>query len=481
MNNDLVQQFKRLFDHRTGILEGVRAVAFRNIDHLTRAMRREGIDRFTTPASMVCVQDAMVRDQGLDPTPMNRWLLSCGTFNAWEIYLCLLFAEVESYSSMRNSCALPTLDELINRNTPVFHALKTMRDKLLHPTKDVPFETTLTQYFGKVEQRYPTHFLFAKHLQTLLDRYLRSLWNHLAHTLAHDVARLPDNELHAFLTQGELDLRRALARANNTINKRRVEKLLQDHLEFARNRKLGSRRRDDPLDKEQGKRVRRLHDVKMTLIRSAPLPTTDYHFPTAVQAPFHETLFSYIPTLPEPETQGFYRGALLPPYLLRARRDHVTLVFRSTLLFSESLHNIDAILRNHFPGKSRSEIMELKDWPTKLPIPATLREIVTVATWVSPSIVALALLADPLRVYRSVIVAKPELSIVELCSLATDDNLAKLFAWRNTVFHVPDKRIANPYRLAKQLLDISPYDKFRELISGLWRFFLPGDALRDAD
>ena len=38
MNNELVQSFERLYDHRTGILEGVRLVAFRNIDHLARAM-----------------------------------------------------------------------------------------------------------------------------------------------------------------------------------------------------------------------------------------------------------------------------------------------------------------------------------------------------------------------------------------------------------------------------------------------------------
>ena len=480
MNSDLVQHFEHLYDHRTGILEGVRLVAFRNIDHLVRAMGREGIDRFTTSASIVSVQDAMVRDQGLQPTPTSRWLLSCGTFNAWEIYLCLLLAEVESYRLMRSSFALPPLDELIDRNAPAFDALKTLRDKLLHPTKDVPYETTLGHYFREVEQHYPTHFLFAKHLQTLLDQYLRNLKDHLVDALYDDIARLPDNQLRAFLTREELDLRRALAQADNTVDKQAVEKLIRDHDEFIRGLTLDPVRRNDPLVKGQRKQIHLLHGVKMKLLRATPLPTTDYHSPMAVQAPIHETLSSFIPIPPEPDTKGFYRGSLLPPPLHRAQRDHVTLVFRSTLLLSESLHNADAILQNHFPGKSRSDILGLGDWPTRVPIPSTPEEIATAATQTSPGMVALALLADSLRVYRGIISANPELNVPELHRVATGDNVTKLSAWRNTVFHVPDIRVRDPYRIESQLfLDISLDNYCRDLISGLWRFFLRGDGLRD--
>ena len=89
----------------------------------------------------------MIRDQDLEPTPTRRWHLACGISDTWEVYLCLLLAEVESYRSMSDSFALPPLDELLNRNEPVLDALKTLRDKLLHPTKDVPYETTLVHYF----------------------------------------------------------------------------------------------------------------------------------------------------------------------------------------------------------------------------------------------------------------------------------------------------------------------------------------------
>ena len=172
------------------------------MDHLARAMKREGIERFTTPASIICVQNAMIREQGLEPTPVRRWLLECGLSNAWGIYLCLLLAEVESYRAMADSFSLSPLVELIDRNATALQALRTLRDKLLHPTKDVPYEQTLLDYFREVESHYPIHFLFAKHLQTLLDQYLRELKDHLINTLAGDMAHLSDKQLHAFFKRG---------------------------------------------------------------------------------------------------------------------------------------------------------------------------------------------------------------------------------------------------------------------------------------
>ena len=472
MNNDLVQRFERLYGHRTLILEGVRAVAFRNIGHLARTMHREGIDRLTNPASLVCVQDAMLRDQGLQPTPTSRWLLSCGTFNAWETYLCLLLAELESYRSMRNSYALPPLDELIDEHALVVDSLETMRNKLLHPTKDVPYETTLVRYLNEVERRYPSHYFFAEHIQTLLDQYLHDLKDHLVVTLSDDIARLPDYQLHAFLAMEERFLRQALARAENTIDKNAIGELLRDHDELVRRLRIDRRQRNEPLDGEQTKRIRRLHDVKMKLVGTTPMPATDYHSAAAVQTPIHETLSSYIPIPPESDPKGFYRGSLLPPPVHDAQGDYATLIFRSTLLWNESLHSTDAMLRDHFPGKSRSEIRKLDDWSTRLPIPTTPEEIATAATDTSPCMVAFALLADPLRTYRSVVSASPELNVSELNRVATDDKIAKFSAWRNIVFHVPDIRVHDPYRLESQLLATSPEEYYMDLFSGLWRFFL---------
>ena len=475
MNHTLVQHFARLYDHRTSILEGVRAVAFRNINHFDRAMKREGIDRFTTPASILCVQDAMVRDQDLEPTPIHRWLLAWGTFNAWEVYLCLLLAEVESYRSTRDSFTLPPLDTLIHQNASVLEALKTLRDKLLHPTKDVPYEKTLTEYFREIERRYPLHYRFAEDLQTLLDQYLRDLKEHLGDAFADDLGRLPDNQLHAFLTQEARDLRHALAQAESTIDKKAIEDMIREHNEFASKLRLDPDRRKVPLDPNQRKQIHRLYTAYKTLRRIPPFPSITDHSSTAVQAPMHDQLSSCIPIPSEPDTKGFYRGSLLPSSLLRFQSDHATLVFRSTLLYSESLHHTEALLRNSFPGKSHSEILNLKDWETQLQRPITPEDIAASQKRTSPGMVALALLADPLRVYRNVVSASPGLSVAELDRVATGDHVAKLSAWRNTIFHVP--RGSDPYQLERQFRETSLGDAYMALVSGLWRFFLRGDRL----
>ena len=308
----LLQHFERMCLHRTDILEGIRTIAFRNMDHLTRAMKREGIHRFTTPASIITVEDAMVRDQGLEPTPTHRWLLEAGTHIPWEIYLCLLFAEVESYRSMSASFAFPPLDKLIDLNRAVLNTLKILRDKLLHPTKDVPYEKTLARYFREVKGRYPAHFHFAADLQVLLDRYLHDLKNHLVEAFADETAQLPDNKLHAFFALEESGLKHALAEANNTVDKNAIGKLLLKHHGFVRGLKIDPGRRDDPLTKRQEKQIRDLYEFGK-LLAVTPLPTPNYRSPAAVQPPMHDTLSTYIPVPLSSDTQGFYRGSPLPP------------------------------------------------------------------------------------------------------------------------------------------------------------------------
>lgn len=476
MNWDLVQHFRRFHDHRTGVLEGVRAVAFRNVDHLSRAMEHAGINKFTSEKSVARVQDAIIREQGLQPTATQRWLLGCGLSNAWEVYLCLLLAEVESYRSMRISFALTPLDELLDGNASVLEALKILRDKLLHPTKDVLYEETLTRYFREVEDRYPLHLLFAKHLQTLLDQYLRELKDHLFNSFVDEVARQPDNQLQAFLTREERDLTRGLARATDDFDKKAVEKLLREHQELAISMKVDPAKRDAPLHKRQWKKVQQLLDLKRLLLVT-PMPKSDYHSPTTVQAPMHETLSSYVPIPPTPDAQDFYRGAHLPSPLDRSRDDYAALVFRSALLLSESLHYADAQLQKLFPGKSRSEIRALDDWTTRFPAPVTPEDIAIARSESSPGMVALALLADPLREYRRAVATNPTLRVPELRRIATNAKATHLAALRNIVFHVPDARVRNPYRVEVKFLATVTDDYHQKLISGLWRFFLRGDQL----
>ena len=455
--------------------------AFGSLDHFTRTMVREGIDRIRTPASMNRIHDAMLREQGLESNSTQIWLRSCAGCNAWEVYLCLLLAEVESYRSMRGSFASSPLDQLIDRNEPALDALRTLRDKLLHPVKDVSYDETVARFFREAERRYPSHFLLAKHLQTLLDQYLGNLKEHLANAFADELARLPDNQLHAFLTEEERDRRHGLARAQNASDENATEagtSLLQDHDKFVRDLRVDPARRNDPLGIEQMKQVRHLRSV-ITSLRVSPLPTIAYHSPEAVQAPIHEALHSWVPRTFVTDSDGI-RGSLLPRPLRRTRPDYVTLVFRSALLFNECLHHSEAYVRNLFPGKSPGEIMEFPDWQARATVASTPDELSALKKETSPGAVALAMLADPVANYQRIVSATPKLSLARLRDVVTGESAARLSAWRNTVFHVSSRKVGEAVRLERKVLDTSLLENYPDLVSGLWQFFFSGDQLGDS-
>ena len=439
-------------------------------------MGEAGIDKFANEGSVVRVQNAMLREQDMEQTPTQRWLLGCALSNSWDVYQCLLLSEVESYRSMRDAFELAPLDELLDCNGSALELLKDARNKLLHPTKEISYEEALAGYFREIEHRYPMGLLFAKHLQTLLDQYLRELKDSLVNSFIDDVARLPDNQLQAFLDREEGGLARALDRTDNATDRTAIEKLLRKHHELAIGLQIDPAKRDAPLRNGQGKQIRQLHDFRK-LLPEALMPTTDYHSPSAVQAPIHETLSSYIPFPSTSDARGFYRGAHLPSPFDRSPKDYATLVFRAALLLSESLHYADAMLQRAFPGKSRSEILALGDWTARVPVPATAEDIATAQVGASPGVVALALLAEPLRTYRSVTAKNPALRVPELRGIATNEKAAQLAAIRNSAFHVPDGRAKVLDRAERRFLTTAPDDFHMKSISGLWRFFLSGDGI----
>ena len=133
LSMDSIKHYANLQYHRSTILEGVRLAAFRNMDHLGRAMTAVGVSAFTEDREIVAVQDQMLRDQGMDPSPANRWLLGMATWYTWEVYLCLLFAELESYiqESKRNpSLVFGPLEEFLTHNGTVVQQMEILRHKM---------------------------------------------------------------------------------------------------------------------------------------------------------------------------------------------------------------------------------------------------------------------------------------------------------------------------------------------------------------
>ena len=340
---------------------------------------------------------------------------------------------------MKSSYHFTPLDELIDENQPVLDALKLMRDKLLHPRKDIPYQSAVLQYYREVKRRYPLRFLFAEQIQTLIDRYLHSLAEHLLDTLFDRVSRLPDNQFFAYINRGDHHLKRAITQADDVHDKNTIRTLLRHKKDLSRNLKFDFDRRNQPLSKEQKKRIAGLYEVQMMLLRMPPLPTIDNHPATAVQLPMHDFLSSFIPVPSETDTRGFYLGSQLPPPLNRARQEYVTLILRSTLLLSESLHGADSWLQDQFPDKTRSELLSLLDQPSRLRRPTTPEDFVQSAKRTAPGMVALALLADPLMAYMTTASANPRLQIPGTQRIPPPLKTSKSFLPGETPYlHVPD-------------------------------------------
>ena len=467
----LVRHLERIYNHRLYVLEGIRVAAHRNMDHLTRTMRSFGIERFTSDASLIAVQNRMLQDQGLQPNPTQRWLLGSSASNAWEVYLCLLYAEIESYRSNRGPFRFPTLDAFIRDNSEAIRAMKSLRDKLLHPKKDVIYEKTLS------DLAYETAHgpqVFARSVQLSLDQYLRALKDHLIESYSGEVARLPDNLLRAFVEREASHLTNALIRADDTGDKQAIRRLIDDHGQFSNSLKLHPARRNDPLNMRDRKHLRRLDWAKAVLI-SARLPDGDFAPESAIQTPVHARLSSFIPVPPQSNVPFFF-GPRLPQFIGPAREDYLTLTFRSMLLFNESYQHGESLLLKSFPGKTLAEIRKVDDWKACIPRPETWEGMMAAAIDTSPGMVALALLTDPLKAYRRATKCATELVIPEIERFATPDRTRTLYAWRNSIFHVPDSRIDKPERLELEFGQTCPIDYYPSVIRGLLRFFLAGDS-----
>ena len=470
----LVQHFIQMHHHRCVVLEGVREAAFRNVDHLTRTMRELGIERITKPTSLARVQDRMLRNQGLQPSASQRWWLGCAAMNTWEIYLCLLSAEIEAYVSMRGSFPCPELDEFIQVNTAVLARLKALRDKFLHPAKEGLYDGLFRGFAEATEQYYPSHLPFGKHLQILLDQHLERLKEYLADSITNEIAHLPENAFHALLAREASLLDNALRIADGRSEREAIQRLIDDHKQVPEHLGLQASSNREPLDKRQEKRVCQLFRL-MKLMGSKPLPSTDYiSVSNGTQTPIHDNLFSLIRIPRNFQSSGYFLGTQLPSFVRSTQGDYANLVMRSVLLFNETYQFNVARLKRVFPSMSNAEILRTPNWSRRL-MPACPEDYLRVQSGSSPGMVSLALLADPLRMYANIVSRRPELRVSSLDRAADENNLKRFSAWRNTVFHVPDSRVQNVERVELDYLDIASPDEHRELFTGLARFYLRGD------
>ena len=169
-----LRHYRNLRWHRSTILEGIRRLAVRNINHRVRVMIRLGVGVDTQMIDAKTVFDRLHEDQGMPANVNARPMVVPINTMPWEMYLCLLHAELESYlaASRRDSgLVFPPLEEFLDSRRAVVKDLKKIRDKVLHPANGIMLDDALDS-FEKAGTRLDGHYLkLVFDAQRRLDEY----------------------------------------------------------------------------------------------------------------------------------------------------------------------------------------------------------------------------------------------------------------------------------------------------------------------
>ena len=184
-----IGRYRNLFHHRSVILEGIRKVAHRNMAHAidTITLLTEFGISSDDPDWAKQILSKMLADQGEEDDEPNRLLLWFATYYSMQVYLALLYAEVEFYQKQcRTSGATrdSDLDSYLDAVPDFIDPLRNVRDAFLHPLKG---QVITLQGIADVSNSFSLAF----ELQNELDKYLIRLQEQLANRAKWLLQKLP--------------------------------------------------------------------------------------------------------------------------------------------------------------------------------------------------------------------------------------------------------------------------------------------------
>ena len=397
IDTSLLKYYVKLRDHRCGITEGIRVIAFRNADHMIRSREQLGVKDTSDDASRVHVQDKMLEDQGLEKTDNNRWLLELATSVPWEIYMCLLYAEIEHYrtvSHKHKALVYTPLADHLALHPHLVQSLREVRDSLLHPLKETTHKENLQRFTEDAGRAGPGPVPALVTMENLIDDYLEWFRTSLIESLADEISKQPDEEIFEFNRRHVNRLTNMIANSESLEARIATKKLLDEWQESDESLALNVQP-DFVLSTSQRRRVSQWEKVMDTL--ALPLPERPYLKSRAsVQTPIHRELSSFIPA-PPTEGQPAWTGQALPEYLQRNRSGFIGLLVRSVMIYNEPYTAIVADFEAKSPNKFRADILNSDEMVREFVqglLPLETREDIRRAEMrTSPSTVAMALLA----------------------------------------------------------------------------------------
>ena len=476
IDSSLLKYYSRLRDHRCGITEGIRVIAFRNMDHLTTVSQQLGITGRIDEDSYSRVQDRMLEDQGLEKTDASLWWLGYATLIPWEIYMCLLYAEIENYKLVlrkHSSLVYQPLEDYLASHQAVVQSLEDARDALLHPLK-ADYGEAVRRFMDGANLTAPDYRIALVEVQSIVDDYLECLRDSLIESVLEEAEALSLEQLYEQCRNQVAGLTSLLAQASSIDERVTIEKMLQEDIAYQDRFRLYV---DPDVDLTPGQQQQLARWQQNMDDLTWPLPKRPYELnPASIQTPIHPELFFFLPRLPT-ENQESLTGHLLPRFVRERRSGCLPLLLRSLTLFNESYSADVEAITAMFPNTPRNEIIgddDLRREFVQRAFPLeTVGDYQRAVLRTSPFIVAQALLAEPLRLYKQITSDRPELKREEIEQRVIGEVLATLLRLRNVVFHVPDDR-TDMLKAEKDFhRKASAMGDYREIFGGLWRFYMP--------
>ena len=482
IDNNLLQNYRKLRLHRCAIVEGVRVIAFRDMDHLyTTRVRLRAMD-WGDAEAMTCVYNKMLENQGLAQTEANRLALVWSSRAAWEIYMCLLYAEIEHYEAVSKkdpNIRYEPLDSYLKSHKALIDHLQNLRDALLHPLKETSYYHSLSQFSIEARQTAPDIFLALEHLQGLIDQFLESFREALLASLDDETVIQPDAATFEYFRRLR-ELERALMDASVSVD--------SDGLKEAREKWIDEAEAfDGILDQIPGhdlapsprqiQRVERWERIWKTLL--LPLPQRPYDKSTeSVQTPVDDKLepVMRLAILAAASRWPADAEQSLPENVLRNRVKINELLIRSISMCNESYVAIIADYKSEFPNTPIEALFQseesFQEAMSQVLSSELNKNIEQALVKVAPFTVAIALLAEPLRIHNGTVPTGHNSGCDAIDTPSSEASLGVLSRLRNTVFHVPHEG-ADLFRTSQDLWRSSlSHTEYVKIVDGLLGFFI---------
>ena len=445
----LVFPYRNLFYHRTVILEGIRKIAFRNMIHLVNTidfLEDSQCNAIRNDLQIEHIKAKMLSDQGVTDNRFNRSIIEWATFFPIQLYLALLYAEIEFYQCniAQNSLYFDeTFSNYIEDNKECMNTLRHFRNSFLHPSTDQDYSELAFL------QTSPSYNM-APELQKELDEYIVRLRMRLLNTLEETLYQLP--ELQQLFCQN-MFLNINMIRMSNYQDLQGFEyregqaKLLSTKIkqisDIARSWQPTSKQKDI------GYRL-----AECLNIVNPSGPEQNLTPPETSQPPIHDKVLSVLSSFVlTPSISATDRHTA---HIQHNLRSYYRIVITGLVLLNEDINLGTELLQNE-QIKQEPQAIDSVLLNYYLQLPFQLQQ-----EYAARIRVIVALSYEVLRVYRKVLTENNLLPNPRLNEFMSEQSFEHLKLHRNSIFHVLDKKY-DPYTVDWNFIGRDNID-----ITGFW-------------